>query len=137
MNHPTLKGYTLIEQLDYVDYYSSSSGDTLIAQFRESSVIDLEMAKESLDLILKYKKDRATYGITDARAQFLDFKTEAKNYYREHMVKGETLLHAIVVKDLATKILANIYARFDTPKVPTRVFTSLNDAIEWIEDSKF
>lgn len=136
MNHPTLEDYKLIEKLDYVDYYSNSTGDTLIAKFKESTIIDVDMAKESLDLILSYKKAHGTYGITDASAKFLDFTSEARNYYREHMIKGETILHAIVVEDLATKVLANIYARFDKPKVPTRVFTSLDDAIEWIDDAR-
>ena len=94
------------------------------------------MAKESLDLIREYKKDRATYGITDASAKFLDFTAEARNYYRENMIKGETIIHAIVVEEMATKILANIFARFDKPKVSTLVFTSIHDAVQWIEDAK-
>lgn len=136
MNHPTLLDYHLIEQLDYVDFYSNSTGNTLIARFRESSVIDLEMAQESLDLIREYKKDRPTYGITDASAKFLDFTAEAKSYYRENIVKGETIIHAIVVGDITTKILANIFARFEKPKVPTRVFTNISEAVQWIEDAK-
>ena len=136
MEHPTLPDYHLIEQFDYVDFYSNSTGDTLIARFKESSVIDLEMAKESLDLIREYKKDRPTYGITDASPKFLDFTADARNYYRENMIKGETIIHAIVVEDMATKILANIFARFDKPKVSTRVFTSIHDAVQWIEDAK-
>lgn len=136
MDHPTLPYYHLIEQLDYVDFYSNATGDTLIARFKESSVIDLEMAKESLELIPEYKKDRPTYGITDASAKFLDFTAEARSYYRENMIKGETIIHAIVVEDMATRILANLYARFDKPKIPTRVFNSLKEAIQWIEDAK-
>lgn len=136
MDHPTLPDYHLIEQLDYVDFYSNSTGDTLIARFKESTVIDLEMAQESLNLIREYKKDRPTYGITDASAKFLDFTAEARSYYRENIIKGETIIHAIVVGDMATKILANIFARFDKPKVPTRVFTSISEAVQWIEDAK-
>ena len=136
MIHPTLSDYKLIEELDYVQFFSNASGDTLIARFVESTVIDKDMAKESLDLIRKYKQNRATYGITDASAKFLDFKAEARDYYREHIVKGETILHAIVVEDMATKIIANIYARFDKPKVPTRVFTDINEATEWIEENR-
>jgi len=136
MMHTILNDYRLIEELDYVKFFSDPSGETLIAEFQESTTIDAAMAKESLDLIRQYKKYRSTFGITDASAKFLDFTAEAREYYRENMIKGETILHAIVVKDSATKILANIYARFEKPKVPTRVFTNFKDAVNWIEEGK-
>jgi|GEM_PF-4489496 hypothetical protein len=136
MNHPTLPDYRLIEQLDFVDFYSNPSGDTLIARFKESSVVDLGMAKESLEFIRRHKQNKRTYGITDARAKFLDFKGEARNYYRENMLRSETILHAIVVSDFPTKLSANLYARFEKPNIPTRVFTSLEDAINWIEEAR-
>lgn len=59
MNHPALKEYTLVEQLDYVELYSNSSSDTLIARFKESIVVSEAMAKESLNLVLRNKKDHA------------------------------------------------------------------------------
>ncbi|MFT6167098.1 MAG: hypothetical protein ACJAV5_001796 [Vicingaceae bacterium] len=136
MNHPKLTDYTLVEQLDYIDFYSNPSSDTLIVRFKESTVVSADMAKESLDLILNYKKDHTTYGITDLSAKFLDFTTEAKNYYRKHMDKDGVALNAVVVKDIALKIIANTYARFDRPQIPTRVFTSLAEAAQWIEDAK-
>ena len=33
-------------------------------------------------------------------------------------------------------MIANFYARFDKPKVPTRVFNDINDALSWIEENK-
>jgi hypothetical protein len=139
MNHPVLTNCKLIKQLNYVDFYSNPSGDTLIARFKESTTVSADMAKESLDLILDYKASQTsqpTYGITDASAKSLHFTVEALSYYREHMVKDGIILNAIVVKELPIKVIANIYARFDKPKIPTRVFTSTQDAIEWINENK-
>ena len=139
MNHPVLTNCKLIKQLNYVDFYSNPSGDTFIATFKESTVVSAEMAKESLDLILDYKAkhtSRPTYGITDASAKSIHFTVEALSYYREHMVNDNVILNAVVVKELSIKIIANIYARFDKPKIPTRVFTSAQDALEWINENK-
>ena len=44
------------------------------------------------------------------------------------MDKEGVTLNAAVVKDIAPKIIANTYARFDRPRTLTRVFTSLADA---------
>ena len=136
MNHPKLKEYTLVEQLEYIDLYSNPSTDTLIARFKESTVVSEEMAKESLDLVLRNIKNPTTYGITDLSAKSIDFTNEAKNYYRKNMDKEGVTLNAVVVKDVALKTIANTYARFDRPQIPTRVFTSLADAERWIADAK-
>ena len=52
------------------------------------------------------------------------------------MVNVNVILNALVVKELSIKIIANIYARFDKPKIPTRVFTNAQDALEWINENK-
>ncbi len=136
MNHPKLKEYTLVEQLEYIDLYSNPSSDTLIARFKESTVVSEKMAKESLDLVLRKIKNHTTYGITDLSAKSIDFTNEAKNCYRKNMDKEGVTLNAVVVKDVALKIIANTYARFDRPRIPTRVFTSLANAERWIAEAK-
>ena len=52
------------------------------------------------------------------------------------MDKEGVTLNAVVVKDVALKIIANTYARFDRPRIPTRVFTSLANAERWIAEAK-
>ena len=136
MNHPTLKGYTFIDQLDYVDLYSNASSEILIARFKVSTVVTEEMAKESLNLVLRNIKANTTYGITDVSADSIDFTNEAKNYYRKNMDKEGVVLNAVVVKDITLKIIANTYARFDRPRIPTRVYTDIHDACSWIEDNR-
>ena len=136
MNHPTLKEFTLVEQLEYVNFYSNPARDIFIAEHKESTTVSAEIAKESIDLIAKYKNGNSIYAITDASAKLLKFTTEAKNYYRDHVIDGGIILNAIVVKDVALKIVANVYARFDRPKIRTRVFTSLTEALSWIEEAK-
>jgi len=43
---------------------------------------------------------------------------------------------SIIVENFAKKTIANIYARFDKPRVPCRVFTNTFEAYEWIEENK-
>lgn len=52
MNQPVLTNCKLIRQLNYVDFYNNPSDDSFIATFKESTVVNSEMAKESLDLLL-------------------------------------------------------------------------------------
>tara|TARA_B110000046_G_scaffold57595_2_gene64320 strand:- start:4769 stop:4981 length:213 start_codon:yes stop_codon:yes gene_type:complete len=66
----------------------------------------------------------------------LTFTTDAKSYYRDHVIDAGIVLNAIVVKDLALKIIANVYSRFDPPKIPTRVFRSFTVALKRIKDAK-
>jgi hypothetical protein len=134
--HPTLDNYVLVGELDFIELYENTEKDIHIVTFKESTTINAEMAKEALDMVINYKQGIPTFGITDASARFLDFRPDARDYFRKHMHAEHTPLHAIVVGDVATRVLANLFARFERPKIPSRVFNHLNDAIQWIEDAK-
>ena len=136
MTHPILSDFELIKELDYVKFFSNAARDTFIVEHKELTTVSAEMARESIAIIDNYKNGNTIYAITDASAQFLEFTTEAKNHYKNHVIDAGIVLNAIVVKDVTLKIIANLYARFDRPKVPSRVFTSIKDAVDWIEEAK-
>lgn len=44
---------------------------------------------------------------------------------------------AILVRNEITKLGGNIYIRIDKPKIPTKLFTEQDKAIEWLNQFKF
>ncbi len=62
---------------------------------------------------------------------FIDSK--ARNYsaaqYREHVAGS-----AILTGNRFTVTFANLYLKFSRPKVPTRMFSKEDDAIEWLKE---
>jgi hypothetical protein len=62
---------------------------------------------------------------------FIDSKTRAyaAAQYRPH-VAGT----AILVDSKMSSYFANVYLKFSRPKVPTRLFTNEEEAIQWLYD---
>lgn len=135
MNHPNLEQFKEVLKTDFATFYLNDVKDTLIVKYRASTEITLEVAKEALTVIKPFKEAGSVYAIIDFSAPFLSMTNEAKQYFRAHVSIHNTYLVGIIVRDTAHKVLANMYARFDKPIIPTRVFTSVKEANSWITEN--
>lgn len=136
MNHPVLQNFKEVHDTDFATFFLNELGDTLITRYKESIVIDLEIAKASFIESKPFKDAGSKYGIVDFSAQFLDVTVEARKHFRENVSPSNTNLMSIIVGNLVTKTMASIYARFDKPIVLSRVFTDIRDAHDWILENK-
>jgi hypothetical protein len=62
--------------------------------------------------------------------KFTTVTNEKKSHFRENVSPYNTHILSIIVESFAMKTIANIYARFDKPRVPSRVFTNIFEAYE-------
>jgi hypothetical protein len=136
MNHPAFPNFNEVLDSDFACFFLNEKGDTLISRFKESTHIEIDIAKEAIEITKPIKDQGSEYAIIDFTAKFLSITNEAKKYWKENVSPHNTRLVAVVVNDFAIKTMANIYARFDKPRVQTRVFTSIHDAFDWIEDNR-
>lgn len=71
-------------------------------------------------------------GVLIKTAPFLNVTKAA----REESLKPEHLKYilaqAIVVENLANRIVGNFYIRFHQPSVPTKLFSNQEDALQWL-----
>ena len=137
MNHPVLANFKKVLESDYADFFLNQEKDTLITKFKESTVVTSIVAEDILKSVIPFKNAGSKYSITELTGRFITITKSGKKYFNENISPSNTKLVAIIVGDSATKMLANVYARFDKPRVHTRVFVDFNEAIEWIEDMKF
>jgi hypothetical protein len=62
---------------------------------------------------------------------FSDVETETRKWAADPNGNKYTHTDAIVIGNLAQKIVTDFYVRFDRPVVPTKIFFTLEKAIEW------
>lgn len=136
MNHPKLEQFKEVLETDFATFYWNDEKDTLLVRYRASTEITLEVAKQALTVIKPFKDAGSVYAIIDFSAPFLSMTNEAKQYFKANVSIHNTYLVGIIVRDKAHKILANMYARFDKPIIPTRVFISIKEAYNWISENK-
>lgn len=62
---------------------------------------------------------------------FADVETETRKWAADPGGNLYTYTDAIVISNLAQKIVTDFYIRFDRPVVPTKIFFTLDKAVEW------
>lgn len=64
-------------------------------------------------------------------ASFSDIEPEVREWAADRTKNNHTHSDAIVIKNLSQKLIANFYLKFNQPGKPTKIFYSLENAIEW------
>lgn len=65
---------------------------------------------------------------------FADADPEVREWAADENGNHYTYCDAIVIRNLAQKIMSDFYTRVNKPKMPTKIFYSVNKAIDWIKD---
>lgn len=63
---------------------------------------------------------------------YAEMDPEVRDWAADTSGNNYTYCDALVISNLAQKIIANFYIKFNKPKMPTKVFTSTDKALEWI-----
>ena len=136
MNHPFLEGFLLEFRLPFADVFIDRNAGVLMVRYQESTAIDLSMGQHLVDSIYPFLKQGIDLGMTDATANYLSISKEARRFYSNNKSIALTKAHAIIVKSLSVRLLANFFVNFDNPIVPTKVFNEFSDANKWLLKSR-
>lgn len=75
------------------------------------------------------------YALIDTTNQ-TDSTPEARNYYSNSEYSRYRFADAYVVNSLALRLVVNFYLKFSSPPVPSKMFGSIKEALQWIEELK-
>jgi hypothetical protein len=94
--------------------------------------LDIDTLEKMTKVGDTWNGDRLCGNLIDIRDMlFIDSKTRAyaAAQYRPH-VTGT----AVLIDSRVSSYFANIYLKFSQPKVPTRLFTSEDEAMKWLHE---
>jgi hypothetical protein len=94
--------------------------------------LDMEMVKEMTRVGDAWNGTRLCANLVDMRDLFfIDSRTReyAAAQYRPHLA-GQ----AILIESHLSSYFANLFLKFSKPKVPTKLFTKENEALEWLKE---
>ena len=109
----------------------------IIWQLNKNAIIDaITMAKVTADikvLMTEYTYERPYKMVIDLSAENCKISQEAMNYISENVdVDPLKLKEAIIVNSYMKSLLIGVYMRINKPKTPTKSFSSMEKALEWI-----
>lgn len=104
-----------------------------MAEYKKDVVIDLELARWSVDTRIKFTNKEDTGLVFDLR-NVRHIEINARKFLGTDTATQCMKAGALIINSPIQKVLANFYLRFSQPKVPARLFTNKEDAIEWVNE---
>ncbi len=102
----------------------------LHVEFYEGIEFELEECKELVKkegILTNGRKAPALHVI----GRYAEFSEEVKHYSADEGTKF-TCAEAYVITSLAHRLIGNFYLKINKPKVPTKIFTDKEKAIDWL-----
>lgn len=133
----TIQILKLMEQVvtienDFVEIWLE---DGIIYSVHKPNFINLEMAKVMV-------RDRLKVSSGIVRPMFIDISSmistniETRKYLSSEEAIYLVSAGAIYTANPIAKFAGNLFLRINQPKVPTRIFTNKQEAIEWLQQYK-
>ena len=104
--------------------------------FHVSIPKDIKIGKEIIDIgydFLNKNGGGRFYNVYEFDS-FADVEPDVREWAADSSGNLYTYCDAIVIRNLAQKIIADFYIKFNKPKMPTKIFYSVNKAHEWIKE---
>jgi hypothetical protein len=119
---------------------SESENDSIIYRLYENNIfhvivkegekVTMEMVNEGYAFLENYGSGRF-YNIYEFKS-FADVDPDVREWSSSEIDVKYTVVDAIVINSIGQKILADFYLKINKPKQPTKIFTSIDKAIEWV-----
>lgn len=97
---------------------------------KEGEKVTMEMVKDGYAFLDLNGKGRF-YNIYEFKS-FSDIEPEVRNWSASNEDNGYTFLDAIVINNFAQKIIADFYLKVNKPKQTTKIFNSIDKAVDWV-----
>ena len=107
--------------------------DIIYVESKKSAEIDLEDAKEDMQLSEVLMADVSRFGTIVDMANIKSISKEARDWYSQVQNDNpRNISVALVVSSFYTRIIANFFLGFKNSRTEMKIFNEKDDAIEWL-----
>lgn len=115
--------------------------DRLIVTLRDDGIVHVHMKdRVTIDIDCQDEMKRVYWEITDvprpfifSSGEFLSLTREAQKNAKKMEREVPVAASALVVNNIAQKLMADFYYKFDRPKNPIKVFKDFDKGLEWLK----
>lgn len=106
--------------------------DILHITFKQDADVKLDQVKENIKIRKEMQQGKKALVLGDIRGVW-QISSEARSAISAKQVTDLNIAMAIITGSLTTRMLANFFIRFNKPQSPTKLFSSREKALEWLE----
>ena len=107
--------------------------DILYIVFHQDADVDIDDMLESKKARLKLQKEKAMKVLVDVRAMY-QISKEARELSAKQENSELSVAMAILSESISSKLFANFFIKFNKPTTPTKMFTSKEKALKWLNN---
>lgn len=133
---------TMVSEHD-INYVISSeiTGSSFKLKLRSDGIVESNINDDANFTITEAREyvtalKQITKGVPHPVLKILGELTSMDNEARTYMASEEAMRYAVVeaviIRNLAQRILASFSVKFDRPKKPVRLFTEMQPAVNWL-----
>ena len=126
----------IIKELDYLEVnLQLKSNEIVYVLFKDNCVIDVDFQMRLLDYYIDITNGKLMAFIFLA-AENVSVTNEARD--NAILIENQSMVgaSALIVTNLAYKIIANFYMKVNKPKRPLKAFVNEEEAINWLQTLK-
>jgi len=102
---------------------------------RDGAEDTLETAKENVSVIAKvFEETKIRIRLIIDLRKFANVNKQARAFYGSDEVTRTHRALAFIIDSGFSRVIGNFYLGLNKPKIPTKLFTKEEDAIEWLKE---
>ena len=107
----------------------------VLVTLKQGAEVTLEAANENDVATKKLVGERSFLLMVDIRAARA-ITREAREFFADPEVRKHTIAQAFLIDSGVSKVLGNFYLRVNKPPFPTKLFTSEESAVAWLNEHR-
>ncbi len=124
---------TIVKQVNIPEASIKMRSDGIVhVYYNENVVLDVNLQVKMLHLFSTFTNNEKAYFIFEADEGFVVTK-EARENANKLEENTPVKASAIIVKNLASRIVANFFIKVVKPTINYKLFTNVNDAVAWLK----
>jgi hypothetical protein len=122
----------IIKKVETAQYIVGVRDDGIIHVFyKEHTELDVKLQLEMLDVYFELCENKPYPFIFEAE-EYITITKEARDNALSLEDKSPLAVSAILVKNLAHKLIADFYLKFNKPRRPYKVFKNFEEGVDWL-----
>lgn len=121
---------TIIAETETVIFYYED--DIMNINFKEDADVHLENAQDNLKVRKEFQKEEKVKVLSDI-SKVWQVSKDARAFFATKQVTDLNIAMALITESLTSTILANFFMKFNKPAAPTKMFSSKEKALAWLE----
>jgi hypothetical protein len=120
-----------MKRIEFSHAIVTSEPTYIMLMIKDGAQIDFAEMKEIMQACEALAESKPYILLSDARVH-LNITSEARSLAADKKTSPNLRANAVVVNNLAVRLTANFFVRFNQPHFKYRVFTDMRKAVDWL-----